>query len=211
MSDLLQSLVSGWQMMSGWELVAVLLSLAYLWLAMMQNRLCWYAAFASTLIFSWLFWDASLLMESALNLYYLGMAAYGWYQWRGPRPEEGASSRPITTWSLRQHLLAIGSIAAMTLLSGSLLADNTSAALPYVDSFTTWGAVLTTYMVAQKKLENWIYWLVIDGVSVWLFIDRGLMLTAALFAVYEVMVIFGFRQWYRAYRDQQQAQWMKLA
>jgi len=207
MSDILQSLQAGWQMMSGWELVAVLLSLAYLWLVLKQNNLCWYAAFGSTLIYAWLFWDVSLVMESALHLYYLAMAVYGWRQWRGGAKQVDKAAEaalPVTTWSARQHLLAIGGIAGMTLLSGYLLTENSSAALPYVDSFTTWGAVLTTYMVARKKLENWVYWLVIDGVSIWLYLDRGLMLTAGLFVIYEVMVVFGFLQWLRSYRHQQQ-------
>ncbi|MBY4677400.1 nicotinamide riboside transporter PnuC [Marinobacterium sp. CAU 1594] len=186
--------------MSGWELVAVLLSLAYLLLAMRQNNLCWYAAFVSTAIFTVLFWDASLLMESALQVYYLAMALYGWYQWRNG---DTGRNEPlsISRWSLSRHLLAIAGVLLLTLISGGLLAGNTSAALPYLDSFTTWGAVLTTYMVTRKILENWLYWLVIDGLSIYLYLDRGLLLTAGLFCLYELIVVFGFIRWYREYRQ----------
>ena len=74
--------------------------------------------------------------------------------------------------------------------------------LPYIDSFTTWGSILTTWMVAKKLLENWLYWLVIDSVSIYLYLERGLFLTAALFAVYLVIVVFGYRRWHRHYRLQ---------
>jgi len=191
----MDAILSGWQAMSGWELTAVLLSLAYLILAVRQNPLCWYAAFASTAIYTVLFWQVALLMESALNIYYLLMAVYGYRCWRAGAAEQ--ESRPISCWRPRQHLLALSAIALLTLLSGRLLTDYTGAAMPYLDAFTSWAAVITTWMVARKVLENWLYWLVINAVSVYLFIDRGLLLTAGLFALYEVLAVIGFWQWYR--------------
>ena len=71
---------------------------------------------------------------------------------------------------------------------------------PILDSFTTWGSIVTTWMVARKILENWLYWLVIDSASIYLYLDRELYLTAALFAVYLVIVIFGYFQWLQHYR-----------
>jgi len=70
------------------------------------------------------------------------------------------------------------------------------------DSFTTWGAVLTTYMVAKKVLENWLYWIVIDGLSVFLYLDRGLYLYALLFVAYLAIVVFGFFEWRRSWLTQ---------
>ena len=67
--------------------------------------------------------------------------------------------------SLPKHAVVIGLIAVLTLVSGSLLGEYSSAAWPFVDSFTTWASVITTYLVARKYLENWLYWLVIDSVS----------------------------------------------
>ena len=68
--------------MTSWEMLAVFLSVIYLILAIKQNLWCWVAAFFSTLIYSILFFDASLLMDSALNIFYLVMAIYGWYSWK---------------------------------------------------------------------------------------------------------------------------------
>jgi nicotinamide mononucleotide transporter len=183
---------------SAWELLAVLLAIAYLLLALRENSLCWYCALASTAIFTGLFWDVSLLMESALNVYYMAMAVYGWWQWRGGKgslTNSGKSAIEISAWPWRNHLLAWGVIAGLTAVSGSLLANNTTAALPYLDSFTTWGSVLTTWMVTRKILENWLYWIVIDSVSIVLYIDRGLYLTSLLFVAYVIIVVFGFFAW----------------
>lgn len=183
-----------------WETLAVLLGIAYLLLAMFEKISCWYAAFASTLIFLFLFWDVDLLMESALQVYYLGMAVYGWWQWRHGSGADG--SLAISRWPWRVHLVALASVLALSMISGSLLARHTEASWPYLDSFTTWGAVLTTWMVARKILENWLYWIVVDSLSIFLYVERGLYLTAGLFAVYVVIVIFGFATWMRHYRNQ---------
>lgn len=183
------------------EIVAVILALAYLLLAMMERIECWYAAFVSTVIYIFLFWDVDLLMESALQIYYLAMAVYGWWQWRDHSNKE--QDLTIHTWSLRRHLSVLLVLLVLVLVSGYLLSENTTAALPYLDSFTTWGAVITTYMVTRKVLENWLYWIVIDGVSVYLYIDRGLYLTALLFVLYVIIVICGFLRWLPRYRQQQ--------
>jgi nicotinamide mononucleotide transporter len=199
-----QSIIAAAQAMSIWEVVAVILGIAYLVLAMRQNILCWYAAFGSTAIFSWLFWDVSLVMESGLNVYYLIMAVYGWWVWRGNSQQE-TKTVTIKTWSISRHALVIVGIVLTSLATGYGLEKNTSAALPYLDSFTTWGAVITTYMVAQKVLENWLYWLVIDTVAIYLYIDRELYLTALLMAIYVVLAVLGWFIWLKEYRQQHEA------
>ena len=80
-------------------------------------------------------------------------------------------------------------------ISSQLMTRYSDAALPYLDSFTTWGAVVTTFMVARKVLENWLYWFVIDVVSIFMFLQRDLYFTAALFAGYLVMIVIGYRSW----------------
>ena len=180
-----------------WELLAVLLSISYLLLALRENSLCWYCALASTAIYTALFWDVSLLMESGLNVYYMAMAVYGWYHWRRGdwQDEQQLGVADIHSWRLSSHMLAWGLIALLSVISGYLLASNTSAVLPYLDSFTTWGSVLTTWMVARKVLENWLYWIVIDSVSIVLYVDRGMYLTSLLFGAYVIIVIFGYLSW----------------
>ena len=192
------ALLQAAQAMSVWEAAAVVLGVAYLLLAMRESLWCWYAAFASTAIFLVLFWNVNLLMESALQVYYLAMAVYGWWQWR--RGGTGQTGLAISRWDVRQHVVAVAAVLLVSAASGALLQHYTGAALPYLDSFTTWGSVLTTCMVARKILENWLYWLVIDSVSIYLYLDRALYLTAGLFVVYLIIVLFGYRKWLLHYQ-----------
>ena len=181
------------------ELTAVVFAIVYLVLAVRENILCWFAAGISTLIFLYIFWDVKLYMESGLQVYYLGMAVFGWYQWR--LANDGSTSLQVSMWSMREHLLALELIALLTFTSGYLLHSGTDARLPYLDSLTTWGSVVTTFMVVRKVLENWIYWLVIDSISIYLYLDRELYFTSMLFAVYIVIVFFGWFSWSRSYKQ----------
>ena len=182
------------------ETLAVALGVAYLVLAMRENSLCWYCAFFSTALYVWIFGDVSLYMESALNVYYMGMAIYGWFQWqRGGGNHEGLE---IVRWTVKQHGLAISTIVLVALVSGYLLSIGTDARLPYLDSLTTWGSILTTVMVARKVLENWLYWIVINTISIYLYLDRGLEQTALMFMLYLVLAILGYYAWRKKYVDQ---------
>jgi len=176
-----------------WENLAVALAVAYLLLAMRESILCWYAALASTAIFTVLFWNVNLFMESALNVFYLVMAVYGWWQWKfGGERHEGV---PIHTWTGRRHAATIGSVAVLTAGVGWLMATYTPEAWPYVDSFTTVSSVIVTFMVARKVLENWLYWIVIDAVSIVMYLERDLRTTALLFALYVVLAVLGYFSW----------------
>jgi nicotinamide mononucleotide transporter len=203
----LQTALNAAQSMSPWEVTAVVFALAYVLLAVKENVLCWLFAFLSTAIYTALFWNVSLLMESALNVYYMAMAVYGWYQWTrgGSNGDDQPHALAVQTMSLNQHALVIGSIVAFSLVSGYLLTEHSSAARPYVDSFTTWASVVTTYLVARKFLQNWLYWIVIDTVSIFLYIDRGLNLTALLFVAYVVIAMAGYFKWREHLRNNGQA------
>ena len=184
----------------GLETVAVALAIAYLLLAVRENILCWLCAFCSTAIYVWIFGDVNLYMESGLNIYYMAMALYGWYQWQyGGSSNQGVA---ISHWTATQHLQAAALILSASWLSGYLLAQSTDARLPYIDSFTTWASVMTTLMVARKVLENWLYWIVINGLSILLYIDRGLDQTAAMFSLYLVLAVVGYYQWKKVYVTQ---------
>lgn len=173
-----------------WEAIAALLAISYLMLAIRQNVACWAAGMASTAIYFVLFLRASLYAMALLQLFYIVVAAYGWWHWSRP-----ARPLPVTRWPLRRQLQALAGVVVLGLVHGALLAHFTSAALPYVDALISWAAVLATWMVARKYLENWLWWLVIDSASLWLYAQRGLWLTALLFAVYLVLVVRGWLSW----------------
>lgn len=198
MEFILDNISLSFTQMHAWELVAVVLAIAYLLLIMRENSLGWICALISTAIYTLLFWKVSLLMDSALNVYYMGMAVYGWIQWQEGSNDQDRSA--IIQWQSKQHALAIALIVIATLASGYLLSKNTQAAWPYLDSFTTWASVFTTYMVAKKVLENWLYWILIDAVALFLYIERGLYFTALLFMAYLVICVFGFLSWRKTYK-----------
>jgi len=182
-----------------WEVLAVILAVAYLVLAIRQNIWCWAAAAVSTLLYLYIMFQARLYMESALQVFYLLMAAYGWYEWR--YGGAGGEELEVTTWPPRLHVLAGACIIVLVLVSGELLSRYSQAALPFLDSFTTWGAVIATFMVARKVLENWIYWFAIDAVSIGLYFSRELYFTAVLFTAYLVMIVIGYRSWRASMRE----------
>jgi nicotinamide mononucleotide transporter len=177
------------------EGVAAALGLAYLLLAVKRNLWCWLCAFVSTSIYLVLFADAKLYMQSALQVFYLVMAVYGFMEWRRGRSVNGEIM--IRSWPLRSHLIAAAAIALATLLNGWLLGRGTDAVAPYLDSFVTWSSVVTTWMVARRLIENWLYWVVIDGLAAYLYFSQQMLVTALLFLLYVGIVIHGYVQWRR--------------
>jgi nicotinamide mononucleotide transporter len=185
--------------MQVWEVLAVVLAITYVVLAIRQNIWCWAAAAASVLIYLFVLFHSKLYMQSLLQLYYLAMAAYGWYHWRRPRAAGG--QLPVTTWPWRAHAIAIGVVLSLVYVSVEVLTRYSDSPLPHLDALTAWGAIVATFMVARKVLENWLYWLVIDAVSIWLYLERGLYFTVGLFCVYLVMVVIGYRSWRASMRE----------
>lgn len=186
------------------ELVAVMAAILYLLLAIRENILCWFFAALSTAIFIWLYGDIRLYMESALNGYYLLMAGYGWFWWsRGDRRdrEQHRQSQPVVSWPFRTHAIAIAALVGLSGVNGALLSYYTDAALPYLDSLTTWLAVWATFLVAKKVLENWWYWLFIDALLIWINWTRGLELTSLLYVGYLCMIPFGLVAWTKSRRN----------
>ena len=180
------------------EIVASILAIAYLILAMLQDKRCWVAWIISSLMYFFVMYSANLYMEALLQIFYIFIGLYGLYQWRFKADKKDVLK--ITTWSVKNHLIVIGALVFLTSLSGYVLMIYTAAASPFVDAFTTWGAIAASYLVAKKILENWFYWFVIDFVSVFLFISRELYPTALLFLVYLVLVVFGYSAWRKSWQ-----------
>tara|TARA_Y100000741_G_scaffold174550_1_gene132381 strand:- start:142 stop:714 length:573 start_codon:yes stop_codon:yes gene_type:complete len=173
------------------ELIAVLLAILYLLLAVRQNILCWPAGIISSVLYFFIMNSAGLYMEAYLQIFYVLMGFYGWSQWKKVTND----SFVVNTWSGLKHFYAISFVLILSFSSGLFMHSFTDAALPFIDAFVTWGAIIATYMVAKKLIENWIYWFVIDSVSILLFISRGLIPTAFLFGIYIVIIFFGYKSW----------------
>jgi len=207
-SDLLISLGDYLANLPWLELVAMLLALAYIILAAQGSLWCWPAAFFSTALYTVIFYDVLLLMDSALNAYYLVMAVYGYWAWQKNTSSNSAESQltknaplAIVSWSANTHLKACLTLTIISLVLGYIIANYTPASFPYLDTFTTVFAVFATYLVTQKVLENWLYWIVIDAVSIYLYIEKGLIPTTVLFIIYVIIAAYGYFKWQAIYRE----------
>jgi len=183
--------------MTSWEAGAMALSLLYILLAIKQNLWCWPAAFVSTLIYAILFFDASLLMDSFLNMYYLIMAIYGWYTWKYTNAIKKNEELNISSYSINKHLKIIFSLAIISILLGYMMDNYTKAEFAYIDSATTVFALFSTFMLAKKVIENWLYWIIIDAVSIYIYIQKGFYLTAILFVLYTILAVVAYYTWKR--------------
>jgi len=181
------------------EVIAVLSGLTYVVLILRRQRWGWVAGAVSSSIYVLLAARARLPMQSMLQVYYVLMAAYGWFSWK--RNEEQQGGR-IFRWPLRRHLYAIALIGVVSLLSARFLARETGAAWPLLDSLSTWTSFLATWLVARSVLENWLYWISADIIMVFLFARQGYPFTAGLFLSYMVVSCIGLRAWSQRYRRQ---------
>jgi len=175
------------------EALAVLFAVTYSLLAVKQDVKCWFAAIISSTLYFFIMYKAGLYMEAWLQIFYIIMAFYGIQQWTDTNNNQ--SKFIVRSWRWNTHFWVIAIIIILAIITGLLLEKFTNAALPFLDGLTTWGAIITTYMVAKRLLENWIYWFVIDMISIYLFLSRGLFLTAILFCIYLVIIFFGYRSW----------------
>jgi len=184
----------------GIEILVVILSLAYVGLIAVNRRSGWWFGIAASLLSVWLFIRVNLFAESVLYVYYVVMGCYGAYFWK-----YGTQSNQlplITVRTFRFHVSVIGlSIVLIFVLAEALKQIGSSNV--YGDAATTVLSFIATWMVAKRILENWIYWVVIDLFSVWLYHDRGLPVYALLMLAYSIIAGIGFILWWRQFREQE--------
>ncbi len=188
--------------MGGEELLAVALALGYVIFAIRQQRVAWILAAVSAGLYLHIFATVGLYMEAGLQIFYILAALYGWWVWGEDRSDQQLG---IQRWPIQRHAALLAGVLGLGAALGLLLARYTDAALPIPDSITTVAALLATWMVARKVLENWLWWIGIDLVSIGLYLDRDLALTAALFAGYVILATAGWFRWRQAFQCQVQA------
>lgn len=197
---MLDQLLEGIKSTSILEWSAVATSIIYVILAARKNILCWIFAFISSTIYVYICWDALLYLESGLQLFYVVMAIVGFYLWRRVAGE--GEEKDIQQWSLLKNLTNIVLSGLAAGIMGWVFDNYTDQAYPYIDAFTTCYSLAATFMVTRKVLENWIYWIVIDTVSIYLYFTRELYLTSVLFIIFTVLAVFGYFAWNNQYKKQ---------
>lgn len=177
------------------EWVAVAMGVVYVLLIMRRNRWGWVAGGISSLILAVLASRAHLPMQAILQFSYVVAAVYGWWHWA---PD--AEQQHIGLWRWQGHAVAVLLSVAASFGLAQLLAREGYSAWPFLDSLVTCLGLFATWLVARVYLENWIYWIFIDAVSVCLFVSQGLVVTALLFCTYLVIASVGLRSWWMSYR-----------
>ncbi|MDD4609704.1 MAG: nicotinamide riboside transporter PnuC [Bacteroidaceae bacterium] len=187
------------------ELLGTLVGLIYLYLEYRASIYLWIVGVIMPAIYIGIYHDAGLYADMGINIYYLLAAVYGWMIWMRGKQKARAftatanqpSFLPIRYTPLQQWkwLLLIGGVLFVGI--GVLLQQYTDSTVPWLDSFTTAVSIVGMWQLAHKYLEQWITWIVVDAVSCGLYIYKGLDLTAALYALYTVIAIFGYFKWKR--------------
>jgi len=200
MSEWLTFIVDAFAVMSGWEIVAALLGMAYIIFASRESQWCWPLAFISTLIYTVLFWEGQLPMQALLNFYYIGMAVYGYMLWR--KHGIAKDNLAITSWSWNKQLIFILIGTVLSLITAYYLKVSETSQRPYLDASVTIFSVMNTFLMAKKIIQNWLYWVVINAAAVVLYAQSGFYATVILFAIYTVLAVIGYIHWLKLYQQQ---------
>ena len=182
------------------EWLAVISSIIYVILAAKRLIVCWLFAFIGSALFVYLCYIGNLYIESVLQLFYVAMALVGWITWKNSNSDNSS----IKKWRLKKHLINILLSGVLALIIGYIFDKYTTQANPYVDAFTTCYSLSATYMVTRKIIGNWIYWIVIDLVSIYLYAQRDYYLTAVQYGLFTLLAMYGYMVWRKEYKLQKQ-------
>lgn len=195
--DFLPRLVAGVRATHPAEWIAVAAGVIYVLLIIRQRRLGWIFGGISAAILMVLAARARLPMNALLQASYVIAAFYGWWAW-----SRGGTQKPIRFWHARGHVIALLGCLVASLVLARLLAREGASAFPFADSLVAFAGLVATWMVARVYIENWLYWIAVDTVSVYLFFSQGLVVASLLYVLFLVIAIFGFFNWLAKYRRQ---------
>ncbi len=188
------------------ELIAVFFGIMSVWFARQANLLVYPTGIISTVIYMYITFTIQLYADMGINFFYTAMSIYGWYVWT--RRDDQQQVRPIRWNTKKQQATGIALIPVLYVIIFALLyvfkqddPEYMQSYIPYVDSFTTSIFLIGMYFMARKKIENWIYWIVGNVVSVPLYFIKGLVFTSFQFAVFLVLAVMGLMAWITLYNE----------
>lgn len=177
------------------EITAVLFGLLSVWFAKKDNILVFPTGIVNTSIYVYLLWKWGLLGDMIINGYYFVMSIYGWYHWT--RKKGDTIEFPISVSSYKEKKIAIF-IFIFTITSVVLVYH-------YFDKFTTWSAYVDTFitgiffvgmwLMAKRKIENWIFWIIGDIISIPLYFAKGYTFTSFQYLIFTIIAVFGYLEW----------------
>ncbi len=191
---------------SAMEIVAASLGILSVWYAKKANILVYPTGIVSVLLYVYICYHAELYADMGINAYYFIFSVYGWIMWS--RKDENKEELPVTYSDLKTWLISIGvfliSLVVIQVLLRIFKADDAaywSTFVPYTDTFTTAVAIVGMWLMAKKKVENWIFWIATDVVSVPLYIYKGLVFTSLQYFVFLVLAVLGYFEWKRLAKE----------
>ena len=181
------------------ELVAFALALAMVACNLRVNPWGWPLAIVSSLLYALLFADSRLYGEAGLQIFFIAIAGWGWWQWLRGRGDDGQALQVRRMNSSQRWRALVITLAAWPLLA-LLLARATDSDVPWLDALPTVASVTGQLLLGRKLVENWPVWLAVNVFSVGLFAYKGLWLTALLYALFAALSVVGWRAWSRMAR-----------
>jgi len=185
--------------MTPFEIVAVVVSFAGIWLTASRRMLCWPVSLVACALYFKLFLDVRLYADMVLQALFGIAILYGWIAWARGKDDAGevvvAPLRPM------RALLGLAAGAAGAVTIGWFTSHHTDAALPWMDAGLSSFSLVAQYWTARRHAESWLLWIGVDTLYVGMFLVKGLALTAGLYAAMIVLAVLGYRQWRRASID----------
>lgn len=184
----------------GWvQWISFITGVAYIYYATNNNPWCWPWGIVSSGLWTYASWfQLHLLSDAFLQATYVILGFLGWYQWLSSRKNKGISKTesvlPVTRYPVNQLIIWLVITALLSGILGYVM-HFTTAAFPYLDAYLTVFSLLATWMLVNRKIETWILWIIIDFISIPVFIWRGGHLFALLFLIYGILAFKGWRSW----------------
>lgn len=181
-------------LLANWlENLAVAFGLVSVYLSTREKISSWPAAIINVGIFFFVFWKAKLYADAVLQIVYLLLSVYGWYEWLfggANHARLDVSRARMRDWAILVPLAIVFAIGL-----GTFLARHTDSPVPYLDASLTATSLVAQWMMTRKQLENWVIWIVADIVYVPTFLARHLPSTAVQYAVFLVLAVMGYVSW----------------
>lgn len=187
--------ILGWISHNYIELLGSTFGLLYILFSIKQNIWCWPVGFITSALYVYVFFASKFYADMGLQVYYLFVSVYGWYNWKFGAKSNKQDDLKISASNSKQLMYLFAAMLISFVFIAFVLVNYTDSEVPYWDAFTTAASFVATWMLARKIIENWIIWIVVDSVSLGLYIYKGLYPTVILFAVYTILAILGYIEW----------------
>jgi nicotinamide mononucleotide transporter len=186
--------VLSWLLENWVEVLGAVSGVLYLVCSIRQSIFLWPLSIASSLMYMFVFFHSAIYANMILQGYFLVMGIYGWYYWRIGGPRNKAGELPVSVISGR-IVIWISLISLILFILLYLILHQTDSPVPALDAFTTALSISATWLLARKIIEQWFLWVIVDLVSVVMYISQSLWLTSILYSLYVVMAIIGYFEW----------------